>query len=185
MVDSVSFELTGLAPLLAKLDSVKDDVKYKGGRFALRKAANIVAAAAKKNALQIDDPVSAEIISKNVAIRWSSRTFKSTGDLGFRVGVLGGARTPAKDPRAAARRRARSGATSLDDLGEIAGKGKANPGGDTFYWRFVEFGTARSRAQPFMRRALSENITAATDEFIKQYEKGLDRAIKKAAKVGK
>lgn len=183
MADSVSFELTGLGPLLAKLDSVAQDVKYKGGRFALRKAANIVAAAAKKNALQIDDPVTAEEIAKNVAIRWSSRTFKSTGDLGFRVGILGGARQ--EDTAKKQRRRARDGATSLDELGEIAGKGKANPGGDTFYWRFVEFGTARSRAQPFMRRALSENITAATDEFIKQYEKGLDRAIKKAAKVGK
>lgn len=26
-------------------------------------------------------------------------------------------------------------------------------GGDTFYWRFVEFGTSHSRAQPFMRPA--------------------------------
>ena len=47
----------------------------------------------------------------------------------------------------------------------------------------VEFGTEHSRAQPFMRPALSQNIGAATDEFIKQYDKALDRAIKKAAKV--
>lgn len=26
-------------------------------------------------------------------------------------------------------------------------------GGDTFYWRFVEFGTSHSRAKPFMRPA--------------------------------
>ena len=34
-------------------------------------------------------------------------------------------------------------------------------------------------AQPFARRALSENIQAATDEFINQYNKALDRAIKR------
>lgn len=158
MSDSFQFKLTGLDSLLGKLDAVSKDMKYKGGRFALRKAANIVAAAAKANAGQIDDPATAEEIAKNVAVRWSGRTFKTTGSLMFRVGIMGGASFADKKPR-----------TGL-------------AGGDTRHWRFIEFGTSKARAKPFMRRAMTENIGAATDEFIRQYERSLDRAIKKAAK---
>ena len=170
MADSFDFELKGTEQLILKLKGLSNDLKYKGGRAALRKAANLVRNAGIQNAGGVNDPKTPEEIAKNIVVRWSSKTFKNTGDLAFRVGVLGGARQDSQ---------------AYKDIGVYKGKGKANPGGDTFYWRFVEFGTARSRAQPFMRRALSENITAATDEFIKQYEKGLDRAIKKAAKVGK
>jgi HK97 gp10 family phage protein len=37
-------------------------------------------------------------------------------------------------------------------------------------------------ARPFMRPALSENTAQATDIFVKEYEKAIDRAIKRAAK---
>lgn len=39
-------------------------------------------------------------------------------------------------------------------------------GGNTFYWWFVELGTSRSRAQPFMRNALGLNQQAVFSEFI-------------------
>lgn len=42
----------------------------------------------------------------------------------MRVGILGGARDMGK-------------------YGEFKGAGKDNPGGDTFYWRFREFGTSK------------------------------------------
>ena len=66
MTDGVKFSLTGIDELLGKLEGVAHDVKYKGGRFALRNAANLVANAAKSNAQRIDDPQSAQDISKNV-----------------------------------------------------------------------------------------------------------------------
>lgn len=161
MTDGVQFSLVGLDSLLGKLEAVTHDAKYKGGRFALRKAANLVKAKVQENAKRIDDTASAADISANAAVRWSSRTFKRTGNLAFRVGIMGGAG------------------------GNLSQKEQASglPGGDTRHWRLVEFGTEHSRAQPFMRPALSQNIGAATDEFIKQYDKALDRAIKKAAKV--
>ena len=152
------FSLTGLDDLLAKFKSVKGDVKYKGGRFALRKAANLVADRVRSNAAQVDDPASAADISKNVAVRWSSRTFKKTGNLAFRVGIMGGA----------------GGRATSESLSGL-------PGEDTRHWRFLEFGTSKMRAQPFMRKSLADNISAATTEFISQYGKALDRALKKAA----
>jgi HK97 gp10 family phage protein len=34
---------------------------------------------------------------------------------------------------------------------------------EAFYWRFVEFGTSKTRPNPFMRRALSNSRTQATN----------------------
>lgn len=166
MVDGVQFLIRGLDSLAGKFESISDDLKRKGGRASLRKASQVIATAAKANASALDDPQSSESIAKNITVRWSGRLNKRTGDLGFRVGVLGGAKGFA--------------AAS----GELKGQGKNNPGGDTYHWRFLEFGTQKMRAQPFMRRALSDNINKATSTFITEYEKAIDRAIKRAAKRG-
>ena len=167
MADSVSFNIQGLDSLLGKLENLKYETKKKGGRYALRKAAQLVRDAARENAKRIDDPTSPEKISANIVERWNSRLNRRTGDLGFRIGVLGGAR-------------------DYSAYGEITTGKKAttNPGGDTFYWRFVEFGTQFVPARPFIRPALESNIGAATDEFVKQYERVIDRAIKTSKKKG-
>lgn len=158
MADTIEFSLIGLDSLLGKLDSVKQDVKLKGGRFALRKAAQLVAAKAKAGAERVDDPETGRSIAANIALRWNGRLFKRTGDLGFRIGVRHG--------------------------GVIRVKGNPDPGvnGPTPHWRLIEFGTEHSRAQPFMRSALADNISAATGIFVSEYEKAIDRAIKRAAK---
>lgn len=176
MADGIDFKIDGLEQLLGKLDSISDDLKRKGGRAALRKAANVIRAAAQAGASRIDDPATAESISKNIDVRWNARRFKRTGDLGFRVGVLGGARQYGDTK--VNRRKQRVG-----DSYKTAGD-KSNPGGDTWYWRFVEFGTARTPAKPFLRPALEQNVDKATGAFITEYEKAIDRAIKRAAKKG-
>lgn len=157
-------ELKGLDELLAKFAALQYDAKYKGGRSALRKAANSVVAKARANAAKVDNPKTTENISKNVTTRWNGRLYKSTGNLGFRVGILGGARGHAKAS------------------GEFAGAGKANPGGDTFYWRYLEFGTEKMRAQPFLRKALMDHLQETTDVFSSEYKKAIDRAIKRSGK---
>lgn len=175
--------LQGIEELTVKFGSLKYDVKYKGGRFALRKAANFVAEKARQGAIRIDDPKTAEKIAKNIVVRWGSRRFKSTGDLMFRIGVLGGARDNSfKAQRRNERRRAKTGASSLSELGELEGAGKNNPGGDTFHWRFVEYGKEGYDGHPFMRPALANHTAEATNEFVSQYKKSIDRAIKKAKK---
>ena len=135
MFDTVSI-IEGIDEINKKLDAVSDDIKFKGGRFALRKAANVIKGAVEKNALRLDDPETAEQISKNVAVRWSPKKFKRTGDLMFRVGLLGGAKSNAT-------RKRRRGKRTLAEMGELDGKGKGNPGGDTWYWRLREFGTRK------------------------------------------
>jgi HK97 gp10 family phage protein len=157
----VSFKITGLDSLLGKLENLKYETKKKGGRFALRKAAQLVRDAAKQNAQGLDDPETGRAISDNIADRWNSRLNKQTGDLGFRVGVLQGARLP------------KPGAQVSE------GQGAPTP-----HWRLLEFGTEKMVARPFMRPALANNIGAATDTFVREYEKAIDRAIKRAKKKG-
>ncbi|WP_110642454.1 HK97-gp10 family putative phage morphogenesis protein [Salinicola sp. CPA57] len=159
MADSITFDVHGLAALGDRLEGLQYDIKRKGGRFALRKAANVVRDQAIANAKRIDDPESAADIAENVAVRWSGRYFKQTGDLKFRVGIMGGA----------------GGRAKSDALASL-------PGGDTRHWRHVEFGTQYARAQPFMRTALASSIDAASQEFVTQYGKSIDRALRRAAK---
>jgi len=77
---------------------------------------------------------------------------------------------------------ARQSSQKYKDIGVFSGKGKANPGGDTFYWRFLEFGTETAPAKPFMRKALSSKVQEVQREFIQQYSKAIDRYLAKAAK---
>lgn len=180
MPDKLDFTLTGASEVTAKLREVQKDVRLKGGRFALRKAANLVRDAAKASADAIDRPETEQHIAANVVVRFSPRDFRRNGNLVFRVGILGGARSQSKSARSSARRRRRQGTASLESLGEVAGAGKGNPGGDTFYWRFQEFGTEDIAGKHFMENALRLNVNNAQNTFVRQYGKALDRAIRRA-----
>ena len=156
MADGVEFSLIGLDGLLGKLDSVSNDVRRKGGRASLRKAAQIVMQKAKEGAEKIDDKETGRSISDNIALRWNGRLFKRTGDLGFRIGVMHGA--------------------VLKDGGDLS------PNSPTPHWRLIEFGTEKMAAAPFMRPALANSISEVTNTFLTEYEKAIDRAIRRAAK---
>lgn len=58
-----------------------------------------------------------------------------------------------------------------------AGKsGKGPKGKDAFYARFVEFGTVKMPARPFLRPALEQNTDAATQAMAKRLKARLDKA---------
>ncbi|WP_028698203.1 MULTISPECIES: HK97-gp10 family putative phage morphogenesis protein [Pseudomonas putida group] len=158
MAETVEFSLLGLDSLLGKLESVKYETKRKGGRSALRRAANVMAEKARHGAERLDNTETGRAISDNIAVRWNGRLFKRSGNLGFRVGVLHGA--------------------------VLADGGDLSPNAPTPHWRLLEFGTEKMAAAPFMRPALADNISEITGTFISEYEKAIDRAIKRAAKKG-
>ncbi|MNN77334.1 hypothetical protein D3C81_1937890 [compost metagenome] len=111
---------------------------------------------AKEGAERIDDKATGRSIADNIALRWNGRLFKQTGNLGFRIGVLHGA--------------------VLKDGGDL-GQNAPTP-----HWRLLEFGTEKMAAAPFMRPALADNISLVTNTFVTEYEKAIDRAIRRAAK---
>lgn len=158
MADGVEYKLTGVDELLGKLESITDDMKRKGGRAALRKAANVIANRAKANARRLDDPETGRSIADNIAVRWNGREFKRNGNLAFRIGVLHGA-----------------------VLKRHPDKAKNAP---TPHWRLLEFGTENMHAQPIMRPAAENGAEEAMNTFVEEYGKTIDRAIARAAKKG-
>ena len=157
MAETIKFSILGTDQIAMKLKAVSADARYRGGRFALRKAALVLERHVHDNAARVDDPTTENAIQLNVATRWNGKLHEATGNLGFRVGVRGGA--GGNKPK-----------------GFFSG----NPGGDTRYWRHLEFGTSKMPAQPFMRRALSENINQITNTFASEFGAALTRAIKRA-----
>lgn len=149
------FSLIGIDALLKNMDAVSDVVNGKKARSALRKAANIVAAAAKANAEKLDDPGTGRKISENIGVRWNGRRFKQRAEFAFRIGVLKGAVLPKNNHGA-------------------VGAGTATP-----HWRLIEFGTKVSIAKPFLRPALANNVGVVTDTFINEFNKALVSAIKR------
>lgn len=155
---SSQFALQGVDELNAKLKAINEDLKFKGGKLALRRAANFIADKVRQYEKSfIDDPKTPEDISKNISVQFGRKRFKATGDLMFRVGVQGGA--------------------ILND-GKKAGKG-----GYTFYWRFIEFGTEQIAAHPFMRPALKNNDFKAAQIFVHEYKRSIDKTLKRVRKV--
>lgn len=88
---------------------------------ALASAARVIVDKAREKAKALDDPTTPNKIYKNIVAR-KMKSAKSRGfDAGYRIGILGGARQ-----------------TSFDE--ELKGQNDGNPGGDTWYWRMLEFG---------------------------------------------
>jgi len=150
-------EIQGLDAVLGKLKELKAEPRKKSTRFALRKAANVVRDAAKAGAEKVDDPKTPTNIAENVVVRADTRHMRESGDLKFSVGIRGGSVSKRKNA--------------------------SNPGGDTYYWRFLEFGTEKMAAQPFMRPAMESSVDPATDEFVKQFDKVITRAVGRADKA--
>lgn len=154
-------KITGSDEAIKRLQQLKGAAGKRVVRRALRRGANVVLKAAREGAQRIDDPATSNSISKNLVVRGGgSRNERRAGGVMMRVGVRGGARDMSK-------------------YGEVKGQGKGNPGGDTFYWRFLEFGTQKMAARPFMRPALQNNTQAATDAFANALGTEIDKELAK------
>lgn len=160
-------QIEGLDEVTAKMRELSNPRKQKNAATrSARKAMTTVRKAAVANAKALDDSNSPERIWKNIAVR-ASKT--KQGLVLIRVGVRGGAMSYANTT--ANRRKNRVGQQYA-----TAGS-KKNPGGDTFYWRFVELGTSRTAAQPFLRPALNNNLDTVQTDFIDDYKAQLDKEL--------
>lgn len=162
--------LSGVSDLTEKLERIgSPKMAKKLASRAARKAMNIVKKAAVSNAKLIDDVDTSEQISRNITVR-ASRV-RNSNEIVMKVGVRGGARH-----YVSSKENVRSGRAgkSYKTLGS-----KNNPGGDTWYWWFVELGTNYSRAIPFLRPAMNNNIEAVTDTFTSTFKAGIEEELNK------
>jgi len=137
----VEFKLTGMDRAIERMRKLPADLRKKPGRSALGKAARVITKAAKANALRVDDRETGRQIAQNVVQRFRSRYFRATGDLMVSVGVV-------------------------TERGRIP-KGNPDTGakGNTPHWHLLELGTEEMAAQPFLRPAMEQNMTAAIATF--------------------
>ena len=150
MADNIRFDVSGLDGVKAKMAQLKNEANAKGGRAALRKATAVLRAQAQSNARRVDDYETGEAIWKNIDQRWDGRAFKRDGQLAFRLGVLGGAKQYGRTREN--RRKRRTGQTYATN------GSSSNPGGDTWYWRHVELGTAKVAARPSRLSSTARSI---------------------------
>lgn len=153
--------IQGAEQAIKRLEALGGKEGKNAARRSLRKGANVVLKAARERAARLDDPQTAESIARNLVVRGGgSRRERRAGGVMLRVGVRGGAR-------------------NMEKYGEFKGDGKGNPGGDTWYWRLLEFGTEKMAARPFMRPALQNNTQAATDAFANALGVEIDKELAK------
>lgn len=150
----VTTSITGTEEIVKRLRLLPERLGRNAIRRSLRKGANVIRDQARTNARQLDDNLSREAIFKNIVTQGMGRKReRQAGGVGMRVGVLGGARSTGGDPSA--------------------------PGGDTYYWRWVHFGTSQIAARPFLsqamasaaEKALSTTIEAMKTETAKELAK--------------
>ena len=147
----------GADEIIRKLRLLPERLGRNAGRRALRKGANVIMKAARQRSKAIDDPETREMVWKNIAVQsGGSRREKRAGGPMMRVGVRGGARL------------------KRGDLGL--------PGGNTTYWRMLEFGTSNVQAQPFMRPAMNERAGEAFQAIVRDLPVEMDKEL---AKLGR
>lgn len=124
---NLAFDKNELAKISRKFEKLEKKEVQKITKKSLRKGMSLFRKKIIENAKLLDDPKTTNSIYKNVALRNKRRR---DGNVTVMVGILGGARK---------------------DKNKGIGKG-----GDTYYWRFLEFGTSKMKARPFFRPAVED-----------------------------
>jgi HK97 gp10 family phage protein len=127
---AAEFELLGVDELTRKLREITPALRKRTLRNALAAGGRIVRDDARKNVAVLSTPVpyrTRGLLKKSLSVR-TSKAARRSGDVGVFVNVK-----PAKGANRGAKSRV-----------------------DPFYWRFVEFGTSKMSARPFLRRAANK-----------------------------
>ena len=150
--------VTGMKGLVDRMSKLPDKLQRKGARAAARKAMNLVRNAARATARTLDDPASPTRIWRNIATQESARGGRRIGGVVMRVGVRGGA--------------------SYSEAKASTSAG--NPGGYTWYWRFLELGTRDIPRSPFLLPAMENQAQAVTDKLSQELWRELEKLTAKA-----
>jgi len=146
-------EVKGLAQLSQNLKKLKLDTRFKICDSASRAGANVIKRQAIKNAPMSDKPHQLGVRKSEIA---------QPGNLKKNIITL---------------RVKQNEITSEHEVRVRQGTAKA--GKDAFYWLFLEFGTVKMQARPFMRPAFAQTRQAAADKTKDALAKGIDKATKK------
>lgn len=144
--DGLQVRLEGIDELARVMDQLPKKIRQKAVRGALREAGKVIQSAARLAAPVLQAPTATRkpgTVKRAISVR-ASKFARQKGMEGVFVSVrpLRGART---------KRLGRAGAK--------------NPN-DPYYWHFLEFGTRKMSARPFMRPAANSKGAAAIQKFM-------------------
>lgn len=159
------FEIKGLDGVVRKLRELGPKLAKKGLGASLRKGAVIVRKAAQNRARQFDRSATPAKVYKEIVVRTSSKGFDKYGSVKVQIGVRGGAKRYVNNQK---NRRA----------GRVGGRYEGP--GNVYYWRFLELGTSKMRAQPFMQPALAENVEKVTATVVADLSTRITELVGKA-----
>ena len=77
------------------------------------------------------------------------------------------------------KQRTRNKFNATTGVGVISDRSGRGTGTDAFYWTFVEFGTSKMAAQPFIRPAFEENKQRAVNKIKDVLVKAIEREARK------
>jgi HK97 gp10 family phage protein len=152
-----SIKISGLRELGERMRNLSDDINKKVARQAVAAGAKIVRDDARRRAPKDTGNLQAAIVMKNLG--------KTKMTARYVVATRSGKTADVKAGKAAAR-------SGEKDQRKLVGK-------DAFYGAFVEFGTVKMPARPFMRPAIDDNTQAATDAIAKRLRQRIERAERK------
>lgn len=156
----------GLENVLRNLQALpKEIVSRSGGpaKIALSRGANVIRDEAIARA-----PVDSGNLQENIVSKRDAKPQMVGASEHFWVGVKGGARRKYANTKRN-RGRQRVGKTYRVD-------------GNAYYFRFLEFGTEKMQARPFLRPAFESKAPEALDVVTRELNAGIDRIVRKMRK---
>lgn len=146
-------QIEGLGDLKSALSELANDLKRKVIRAALRDAAKPMYRAAVRTAPVLKKPATYRLpgtLRRSITVKSSKRFSGQNGEIGVYIAVK-----------------------KRKDLG---GKLSAHNPFDPFYWRFLEFGTQKMRARPYLKPAFDANVQRAITIFQSRMKTRIDKA---------
>lgn len=158
----ITVQVTGLKELQKALDQLPKEIQGRPLRSAVSAAAKVIVDDVKSRV-----PVGETGNLKTAVYRYRSRRNSATGRETFFVGI-------------------RQGKAQYKDTAYNRRKGRVGKNyktaGEAYYWRFLEFGTAKMQAKPFLRPSFEANKSRAVEVMKERLGKAIQTQAKKLAK---
>lgn len=162
MADALQVKLEGVDELKRALADASVKIRTKAVRGALREAGKVIQSAARASAPVLAVPTRTRTpgtVKRNIVVR-ASKFARQRGDEGVYINVRG-----------------IRGKARVKRLGKAGAK---NPN-DPFYWRFLEFGTRKMVARPFLVPAAKTQGETAIQKFMQSVIPQIEKLDQRAA----
>ena len=164
----VEVKIKGMEDFSQKIENLSSNRTVKRiARKASRQAMNVVRDAARSNAKMIDAGYTSEQIWKNIVTQGGKS--RNSNEVKFRVGV----KTGPEFWRMNKGMFRKQGGNTV----RLKSPYYTYIPNDTRDWWLIEFGTIKTKAQPFMTPALENNIDSATSKFAEVFNAEIDKEL--------